>query len=89
MPKKSRFVHLHADISDHKTLIIPSNSEELYEYVEKHFQGHDVSLKYEAGCCGFSASRYFMNVGYCYAFDILEKTMKEKTPTQNIVSLLT
>ena len=69
--KKNWSIHLRADISDHKRLIIPSNSEVLYEYIEKHFQGHDVSLTNEAGCCGFSASRLFKNFGcvlYCAVF---------------------
>jgi transposase len=62
--KKSWSVHLRTDISDHKTLTIPSNCEVLYEYVDKHFKDHEVSLTYEAGCCGFSASRYFLNLGW-------------------------
>ena len=62
--KKSWSVHLRTDISDHKTLTIPSDCGVLYDYVEKHFQGHEVSLTYEAGCCGFSASRYFLNLGW-------------------------
>lgn len=62
--KKSWSVHLRTDISDHKTLTIPPNCETLYDYVENHFQDHEVSLTYEAGCCGFSASRYFMNLGW-------------------------
>jgi transposase len=62
--KKSWSVHLRTDISDHKTLTIPSSCEVLYEYVEKHFKDHEVSLTYEAGCCGFSASRYFLNLGW-------------------------
>lgn len=62
--KKSWSVHLRTDISDHKTLTIPACSEVLYEYVDKHFKDHEVSLTYEAGCCGFSASRYFLNLGW-------------------------
>jgi transposase len=62
--KKSWSVHLRTDISDHKTLTIPSNCGVLYEYVDKHFKDHQVSLTYEAGCCGFSASRYFLNLGW-------------------------
>ena len=62
--KKSWSVHMRTDISDHKTLTIPSNCEVLYEYVDKHFKDHEVSLTYEAGCCGFSASRYFLNLGW-------------------------
>ena len=62
--KKSWSVHMRTDISDHKTLTIPSNCDVLYDYVQKHFNDHDVSVTYEAGCCGFNASRYFMNVGW-------------------------
>ena len=62
--KKSWSVHMRTDISDHKTLTIPSNCDVLYDYVEKHFQDYEVSLTYEAGCCGFHASRYFMNLGW-------------------------
>jgi transposase len=62
--KKSWSVHLRTDISDHKTLTIPPDCDTLYDYVENNFQDHEVSLTYEAGCCGFSASRYFMNLGW-------------------------
>ncbi|MBK9048950.1 MAG: IS110 family transposase [Bacteroidetes bacterium] len=62
--KKSWSVHLRTDISDHKTLTIPSSCDVLFEYVQTHFKGHEVSLTYEAGCCGFSASRYFLNLGW-------------------------
>jgi transposase len=62
--KKSWSVHLRTDISDHKTLTIPSDCKVLYDYVEKHFKDHAVSLTYEAGCCGFSVSRYFLNLGW-------------------------
>ena len=59
--KKSWSVHLRTDISDHKTLTIPPDCDTLYDYVENNFQDHEVSLTYEAGCCGFSASRYFIH----------------------------
>ncbi len=62
--KKSWSVHFRTDISDHKTLTIPPNCDVLYDYVENNFPNHEVSLTYEAGCCGFSASRYFMNLGW-------------------------
>jgi len=61
--KKSWAVHLRTDISDHKTLTMPANCDVLYDYVQENFHDHAVSLTYEAGCCGFSASRYFMNLG--------------------------
>ena len=62
--KKSWSVHLRTDISDHKTLTIPSSTEILYHYVQTNFPEHEVSLVYEAGCCGFTASRYFLNLGW-------------------------
>jgi hypothetical protein len=43
----------------HKTYSMPSNAEDLYQYVERTFPDHAVDLVYEAGCCGFSAARYF------------------------------
>ena len=62
--KRSWSVHMRTDISDHKSMTIPPNCDGLYDYVEKHFPTHEVSLTYEAGCCGFGAGRYFMNLGW-------------------------
>jgi transposase len=62
--KKSWSVSIRTDISDHRTFSMPPDPENLYEYVSKHFPGHEVSLTYEAGCCGFSAARYFLNLGW-------------------------
>jgi hypothetical protein len=39
------------------------NAEDLYQYVERTFPDHAVDLVYEAGCCGFSAARYFFKLG--------------------------
>jgi transposase len=36
----------------------------LYQYVERTFPNHEVYLVYEAGCCGFSVARYFLNLGW-------------------------
>jgi hypothetical protein len=47
----------------HKTYSMPSNAEDLYQYVERTFPDHAVDLVYEAGCCGFSAARYFFKLG--------------------------
>lgn len=62
--KKSWAVHLRTDISDHKTLSIPADCEILYDYVRKNFPQHQVSLTYEAGCCGFHPARHFINYGW-------------------------
>ena len=62
--KKNWAIHMRTDISDHKPMTIPPKADVLYEYVSKNFPAHEVNLAYEAGCCGFSASRYFLNVGW-------------------------
>lgn len=62
--KKSWALHFRTDISDHKSLTIPADCEALYQYVSSNFPMHEVALTYEAGCCGFSAGRYFLNLGW-------------------------
>ncbi|MBA3284641.1 MAG: IS110 family transposase [Nitrosopumilus sp.] len=62
--KKSWSVHMRTDISDHKSFTTPPDCAVLYNYVASHFPGYQVSLTYEAGCCGFSAARYFLNLGW-------------------------
>ena len=62
--KKSWSVHLRTDLFDHKGFSMPPEPEKLADYVANHFAGHEVSLSYEAGCCGFSAARYFLNLGW-------------------------
>jgi transposase len=57
-------VTIQTDIFFHKTFSIPSDPEILYQYVESHFPDHEVSMVYEAGCCGFHAARYFLNLGW-------------------------
>lgn len=62
--KKSWSVHLRTDLFDHKGFTMPPRPETLVDYVSSHFGGHEVSLTYEAGCCGFSAARYFLSMGW-------------------------
>ena len=62
--KKSWTVSIQTDLFFHKTYSMPSNAEDLYQYVERTFPNHAVDLVYEAGCCGFSAARYFLNLGW-------------------------
>jgi transposase len=62
--KKSWSVHLRTDLFDHKGFAMPPDSSKLVDYVTTHFADHEVSLTYEAGCCGFSAARYFLNMGW-------------------------
>jgi len=62
--KKSWSVHLRTDLFDHKGFSMPPEPEKLVDYVVHHFAEHDVALTYEAGCCGFSAARYFLSMGW-------------------------
>lgn len=62
--KKSWTVSIQTDLFFHKTYSMPSNVEDLYQYVERTFPDHEVDLVYEAGCCGFTAARYFLNLGW-------------------------
>jgi hypothetical protein len=41
---------------------MPSNAEDLYQYVERTFPDH-ADLVYEAGCCGLRGT-IFLNLGW-------------------------
>jgi len=62
--KNSWSVSIQTDLFFHRTFSMPSVAEDLFQYVERTFPNHDVYLVYEAGCCGFSAARYFLNLGW-------------------------
>lgn len=62
--KKSWTVSIQTDLFFHRTYSMPSVAEDLFQYVEQIFADHEVHLVYEAGCCGFSAARYFLNLGW-------------------------
>jgi transposase len=62
--KNSWSVHLRTDLFDHKGFNMPPQPQTLVDYVSSHFDSHEVSLTYEAGCCGFSAARHFLSMGW-------------------------
>lgn len=62
--KKNWTVHMRTDISDHKGFSMPADPEILINYILKHFPDHQVAITYEAGCCGISAARAFLNLGW-------------------------
>lgn len=64
MHKKSWSLHFSTDLFDHRNFSMPPNREALFEYVNKTFPGYETYLAYEAGCCGFSTARYFLNLGW-------------------------
>lgn len=62
--KKSWSVHFRTDLFDHRGFTMPPEANRLSEYVHHHFAEHEVSITYESGCCGFSAARYFKELGW-------------------------
>lgn len=62
--KKTWTVSIQTDLFFHKTYSMPSKSSDLEQYVNKNFHNHEVYLVYEAGCCGFSVARYFLNLAW-------------------------
>jgi transposase len=62
--KKSWSVSIKTDLFDHKTCSMPPGADGLYDYVSTNFPLHSVEVCYEAGCCGFSAARAFLNFGW-------------------------
>jgi transposase len=64
MHKNSWTVSIQTDLFFHKTYSMPSVGEDLYSYVVNTFPNYEVHLVYEAGSCGFSAARYFLNLGW-------------------------
>ena len=91
--KKSWSVHFRTDLFDHRGFSMPPYPEQLYTYVQKTFPDHEVSLTYEAGCCGFSAARYFLNLGWTVkvvnAADvpIANKQLYQKRPIKLIAAI--
>ncbi len=62
--KKSWTCHFKTDLFDYKTVTMPPSPECLYEYVQKHFPGHEVTCCYEAGCCGYWIARALLQFGW-------------------------
>ena len=62
--KRSYQVTIRTEINEHKSMSMPPDPDALFEYVHKLFPQHDVHLTYEAGCCGFSSARYYLNLGW-------------------------
>lgn len=64
MHKRSWKVHCATDLFIGKSFSMPPEPKVLYDYVQKNFAGHEVSTAYEAGCCGFTAHRSFVEFGW-------------------------
>lgn len=86
--KRSWKIHCSTDLFSGKSFTMPPKAELLKEYVLKHFSGHEVSIAYEAGCCGYSAHRSFKSYGWhslvVNPADIHRKGKEKYTKTDKI-----
>lgn len=62
--KKSWTIHFRTDLFEHRGFTMPPDAGRLLHYVQHHFSGHEISITYESGCCGFSAARAFISYGW-------------------------
>jgi len=62
--KRSWKIHCSTDLFSGKTFTMPPDPEQLRVYTERHFPVHQISVAYEAGCCGYSAYRSFKRYGW-------------------------
>ncbi|SKB53153.1 hypothetical protein SAMN05660903_01198, partial [Salegentibacter salinarum] len=62
--KRSWKIHCSTDLFAGKSFSMPPFPEQLFQYVNKHFHGYEVSTAYEAGCCGYYAHRSFESYGW-------------------------
>ncbi len=86
--KRSWKVHCSTDLFSGKSFSMGPYPEGLSRYVSKHFPGHEVSVAYEAGCCGYHAHRCFISYGWdslvVNPADIHRKGKERHTKTDKI-----
>lgn len=86
--KRSWKVHCSTDLFSGKSFSMPPDPELLLKYVLKHFVGYEVSVAYEAGCCGYHAHRCFGSYGWqslvVNPADIHRKGKERHTKTDHI-----
>lgn len=86
--KRSWKVHCSTDLFSGKSFSMKPDPEHLKIYVEKHYQDYEVSVAYEAGCCGYYAHRCFTSYGWhslvVNPADIHRKGKEKHTKTDRI-----
>lgn len=86
--KRSWKVHCATDLFSGKSFSMSPDPEQLRVYVSKHFPDHEVSVAYEAGCCGYYAHRCFEGYGWrslvVNPADIHRKGKEKHTKTDKI-----
>ena len=62
--KKSWKFHFATDIVIGSGHSFPACTQTIHNYVNKHYPDYQVSIAYEAGCCGYNPARAFINFGW-------------------------
>lgn len=62
--KRNWKVHCSTELFSGKSFSMSPEPLDLKKYVDKHFPNHEVSVAYEAGCCGYYAHRCFESYGW-------------------------
>lgn len=62
--KRSWKVHFCTDISEGSTVTFVPSAKKLRKYVSKYYKKHEVTVAYEAGCCGFDHARQFKDYSW-------------------------
>lgn len=86
--KRSWKIHCSTDLFSGKSFSMEPEPEFLQKYVLKHFADYQVSVAYEAGCCGYYAHRCFAGYGWLSLVvnpaDIHRKGKEKYTKTDRI-----
>jgi len=86
--KRSWKIHCSTDLFSGKSFSMEPEPEFLQKYVLKHFADYQVSVAYEAGCCGYYAHRCFTSYGWLSLVvnpaDIHRKGKEKYTKTDRI-----
>jgi transposase len=86
--KRSWKIHCSTDLFSGKSISMGPDPSVLRKYVEKHFRDYEVSVAYEAGCCGYYAHRCFGSYGWSSLVvnpaDVHRKGKEKHTKTDRI-----
>ena len=64
MNRKADGPHFCTDISEGSTSTFAPTASKLRKYVSKYYFKHEVTVAYEAGCCGFEHARQFIGFSW-------------------------